>query len=290
MNKKILVVADMVENTPVAIRQACELARVYQARLHIVHFCYVDTDDDPQEAELIRTRVTQSVMNQAEKVVRENIPDGIEYDHDVEWCQHIYQWVNDYADAVKPCLVIKTGHRTESAFYTPTDWRILRECPATVLLAPETKWRKGTNVMAAVDLETSNAHKLALNEKILESAHMMATHYGVEMHVVYSPSAPQILNDLGIRDPADVEAKAKEKLQTRIDEIAQKYALPQANVHIRAGQAELIIPSLAAKHKAALVVIGMVGRTGLKGKILGNTAEKILTLLKTDVLALKPDE
>jgi universal stress protein E len=46
---------------------------------------------------------------------------------------------------------------------------------------------------------------------------------------------------------------------------------------------------MAARQKAGLVVIGTIGRKGLKAKVLGNTAKKILSLLKSDVLALKPE-
>ena len=47
------------------------------------------------------------------------------------------------------------------------------------------------------------------------------------------------------------------------------------------------IPSVAKKVKADLVVLGNVGRTGLKGLVIGNTAEKILQRLAVDVLLVK---
>ena len=57
---------------------------------------------------------------------------------------------------------------------------------------------------------------------------------------------------------------------------------------MKAGEPEKVIPSTAASVKAAVVVLGVVGRKGLSGRIIGNTAEKILSLLRCDVLALKP--
>ena len=38
-----------------------------------------------------------------------------------------------------------------------------------------------------------------------------------------------------------------------------------------------------------LVVMGTVGRTGLKGLIMGNTAETILRSVRCSVLAVKPE-
>ena len=48
-------------------------------------------------------------------------------------------------------------------------------------------------------------------------------------------------------------------------------------------------PTLAARLKADIVVMGTVGRTGAAGKLLGNTAEQVLHRLHTSMLALRPD-
>ena len=46
---------------------------------------------------------------------------------------------------------------------------------------------------------------------------------------------------------------------------------------------------MTADSDSTIVVIGSVGRKGLIGQLIGNTAEKVLKLLKTDVLILSPD-
>ena len=50
-----------------------------------------------------------------------------------------------------------------------------------------------------------------------------------------------------------------------------------------------MILSLAAKLNADLMIIGSVGNVGIKAKLIGNTAEKIMRLLKTDLLILPPN-
>jgi len=57
---------------------------------------------------------------------------------------------------------------------------------------------------------------------------------------------------------------------------------------IKAGVVEQVIPSVAAKLNADLVIMGSVGNTGIKGHLIGNTAEKVMKLLKTDILVLPP--
>jgi len=285
----ILVVADLVEQAPIAIRQACQMARLYDARLHIVHYCYVDLERIDGDNEEIRQRIIDNQRQQSEQVIKNCVEEGIEYTHSVEWCKHIYKWVCDYADLNRPIMVVKTGHRTETMFYTPTDWHLIRQCPAPVLIAAEKKWRKVENVMAAVDLESRSDAKQALNTKILDVARKMAEFFEVEMHVCYSPPAPPVLRDLGLRFPDEVESKAKAALKDSLEEIKREYHLDDSRIHIHAGQAEKVIPSMAAKYNVSLVVVGTSAQGGLKSRLLGNVAEKILALLKTDVLTIKPD-
>ncbi len=288
----ILVVADLVEQAPVAIRQACQMARLFDARLHIVHFVYVDLEAMDGDNEVIKEKVLENQRAQSEQVIRESMDEAdadLEVIHDVEWCKHIHKWVCDYAEVQHPVMIIKTGNRSEHLFYTPTDWHLIRECPAPVMIAAEKKWRKVENVMAAIDLATKLPAKRAVNDKILKTAKQMADFFGVELHVCYSPSAPPILRDLGIRFPDEVEAKAKIEHHQEIETIKSTYGLDDSRIHIHAGQAEKVIPSMAAKYNVSLVVVGTSGRPKLKGRFLGNTAERILTLLKTDVLTIKPD-
>ncbi len=286
--KKILVVADLVEQAPIAIKQAEHMAELLGASLHIVHFCYVDLHQDDADSASIKSQVMASVQAQAEKLIAKVLPEGLSYSHSVEWCKHIDTWVCDYAKVEKPCLVVKTGHRSETMFYTPTDWGILRDCPTPVLIAADKKWKHHRNIMACIDLGTRQDEKRALNRRILKLAREIADKNQVDMHVAYCPSAPPILRELGLRHPEEVEQRVVSTLADEIEAMVNEYAMDRSQLHIRAGLAEKVIPSLAADCDASMVVIGTVGRKGVKGKMLGNTAEKILTLLKTDVLALKP--
>ena len=54
--------------------------------------------------------------------------------------------------------------------------------------------------------------------------------------------------------------------------------------------AESDVPRLASELTAELVVMGTVGRTGIPGYIIGNTAESVLGELDCLILAVKPAE
>ncbi len=70
--------------------------------------------------------------------------------------------------------------------------------------------------------------------------------------------------------------------------LSAEYDIPEKNFRLKQGPAAKVITSEAARLKAQLVVMGTVARTGVRAKLIGNTAEQVLARLKTDVLAIKP--
>ena len=49
-----------------------------------------------------------------------------------------------------------------------------------------------------------------------------------------------------------------------------------------------MIPGFAQKERVELIIMGTVGRTGISGFFIGNTAEAILGRVDCSVLAVKP--
>jgi universal stress protein E len=55
------------------------------------------------------------------------------------------------------------------------------------------------------------------------------------------------------------------------------------------GEPGSVIAEFAEAKKIDLIVMGTVGRTGLAGFIMGNTAETILRAVRCSVIAVKPE-
>ncbi len=75
-------------------------------------------------------------------------------------------------------------------------------------------------------------------------------------------------------------------LEQRFGKQTAEYLAPRC--HTPRGQPEQLIPALARQVKADLVVMGTLGRAGIAGLLMGNTAEAILDQLTCSVLAIKP--
>jgi universal stress protein E len=59
--------------------------------------------------------------------------------------------------------------------------------------------------------------------------------------------------------------------------------------HVVEGPANIAIPMVAKEIDVQLLILGTVGRTGLSGAFIGNTAEHILANMSCDILTLKPN-
>ena len=77
----------------------------------------------------------------------------------------------------------------------------------------------------------------------------------------------------------------------RLDEFLGALAIDrkQIQVHMSWGTPWQEIRRISQHQSADLIVIGTVGRSGLKGLLLGNTAEKVLDTCGCSILTVKPD-
>ena len=98
---------------------------------------------------------------------------------------------------------------------------------------------------------------------------------------------PTLLADLDLIDPIAYVNEEKAGMAPALKKLAAANDLPVSAFKVKRGPVEKVITSYAAKHRAQLVVMGTVGRSGVRARLLGNTAEAVLQHLKTDVLALK---
>lgn len=290
--ENILVIADQQDKQQSALAHAKKLIKSTGAKLHIVAFNYERLStlatNLNQEQQL---NIQSKILSSSEKWLINEIADEklqAKSTHEVVWDKDIVGWVKTHCASNQYDLIIKTGHRSEGVFYVPTDWHLIRNNLVPTLLVAEKKWRKKQSVMVSLDLGTQLESKQRLNKKLLEAAIVFANNANMPLHICYSLPISPVLKDLGIIDKKALVNDAKSRYLPIIESMLGDYEIPLANIHFKAGSASKVIPSLASKHAAGLVVMGSIGRKGLKAKLMGNTAESVLALLKTDILVIQP--
>jgi universal stress protein E len=207
------------------------------------------------------------------------------------------QWLNSTHETIiaaqqaEGCGLIIKQHMPDNPLkkliLTPDDWKLLRYCPAPVLMVKSEKpWTNG-NVLAAVDAGNADGEHRALHSSIISHAFDIAELAQGTLHVISAYPSPML-------SAADPTFQLKETIEARYIANCKTFQnaleLAPGCTHINEGPADVLIPFTASKLDAVLTVIGTVARTGIAGALIGNTAEVILDALDCDVLVLKPDD
>lgn len=288
---KLLIVADLAEKKQIAIPRGLELAKKCGYPAEVLAFCYAPLKRlkiRASEHAGIKKRLMEDRKEAVEALVSEHKAPRQKVAVKVLWEKDLAGAVSKRCDSGGCEMVVKTGNRTESLTYTPTDWQLLRECPAPVMLVAGRKWHRTKSVLAALDLGTSVRTKLDLNHRILEIALPLAEQLDAQLKIICAIEIPTLLADMDLVDPHSYVKEAKEEMRPVIKELARRHGLPESAFRLKRGPVEKVITSDAASVRAQLVVMGTRARTGVKAKLLGNTAERVLSHLRTDVLAIKP--
>jgi universal stress protein E len=287
---KILIIADL-QGRGYATPRGLELAAKLGLDADVVAFTYVPLkrlSDEASEREHIKERLLEERQHVVQERLDKHRQEGQKVNLKVVWEKDVDKWVNRACGGDRYVAVVKTGSHTDSLVHTSTDWQLLRECAAPVLIVADKKWHRTRPVLVTLDLGTELAQKRKLNHKVLEVAKVLADALDVELEIIAAIEIPTLLSDLDLVDPIAYTREARAKMQPHIEELAKTHQLSLKVFHVKRGPVEKVITSRAAKVRAQIVVMGTVARTGVKARLLGNTAEKVLRHLKTDVLAIKP--
>ena len=287
---KLLVIAD-IDGPGIATPRGLELASRFNRETEVVAFVYAPLKQLKVDA-TERAAIKQRLLDERRADVQARIDRSADATQKVRlnviWEKDVAAWVNKRCLKGGYDMVVKTGRRTETLAHTSTDWQLLRECPASVLIVAERKWSRTKPVMAALDLASTAKVKRQLNEDVVARSLALANALDTTLELICAIEVPTLLSDLDLVDERKYVRDAKEDMAPQIAYLAKKFDLSEAAFQVKKGPVERVIASQAAAKRAQVVIMGTVGRKGVKARLLGNTAEKVLRHLKTDVLALKP--
>ena len=288
----ILIIADREGEAQVALPRGLGLAGKMGYAAQVVAFCYealasLGLGDRSEQAE-IRKKLIARRKAEVEAQINKHKPADLRVTCTIIWQKDIHNWIDRQCARKSYAVVIKTGKRSESFLYTSTDWHLLRKCPAPVLIAAEKKWRPGKPIVAAIDLASKLRVKQRLNNEVIATAKHYADALGCPLYLIHALHIPPLLRELDLVDEYTYTKQLKADLQPRLMKLSRAHGIPLDQFHLKQGPVDKVIASEAARIKAQLVVMGTVGRKGVKAKLIGNTAEHVLTRLRTDVLAIKP--
>ena len=271
--RSILVVMEPNHTEDLALKRAKLIAGVTQSHLHLL-VCDKKSDHTGYLRDLT------GLLNS----------EGFSTSSQQAWDENKHQTIINVQQAEGCGLVVKQhfpDNPLKKALLTPDDWKLLRYCPAPVLMVKTEKSWAGSVILAAVDVGNADGEHRTLHTSIVSHGFDIAALAKAELHVISAHPAPML-------SAADPTFQLKETIEARYREQCRsfqaEYDISDERLHVLEGPADVVIPQVAHRLDAAVTVIGTVARTGLSGALIGNTAEVILDALESDVLVLKPDE
>ena len=227
---KVLIIADESDDKYFATPRGLELANILGYSAEVVAFTHAPLSRlkiTASEQTKIKRRLLADREAQVQARIDRYAKTGQKVSLKVVWETDISQWVTERCRKAEYEAVVKTGHRTESLVYTPTDWRLLRDCPAPVLLVSDHKWHKTKPVLAAVDLSSRSAVKVGLNNKVIAVAKELAAALEADLKIICAIEIPTLLADMDLVDPRQYVREAKEAMAPAIQKLAQAHDLPE---------------------------------------------------------------
>ena len=312
----ILCVIDTDINSEAAVIQAMKIANDHQAEIvfasvtktpgawHSLFRSQDEINSILQEAEVSERCMVENWLANIAPDLKANV----QIYSGIEFIQIIKGVIKNQFD-----LVVKCARNPDwvDRLFASDDMHLLRKCPCPVLMLKPGQNKIFRRILATVDVNSDFSEldkgrvQEQLNKKVLEYSAALGMSELTELHVGSAWVAfaedfyrygtfshvPEEKVDFYV-EQAQRECSDKLDLLVRgmrdiVGKEAVQHLLP--GTHLVKGVPAKEIPLLAEKLEIDLIVMGTVGRIGVPGLIIGNTAESILEQVKCSVLAIKPD-
>jgi universal stress protein E len=301
--RRILVaVKDVRGRASPAIRKAAQLARALDAQLELFHaMC----DPLPVDALMFVASAVQKTQDAArarflrrlEAFAKPLRRSGLTVTTTAEWDYPAHEALVRRARQARADLIVAELHAGRHAaprFLRYTDWELVRHSPVPVLLVRTRGAYATPRVLAAVDPSHAFAKTAGLDEEILRNAARFADTLRGSLHVghAYMPSLVGSMpaEFTSPEATARIIREAQKLAEQGLDKALRSARLGKLSTtrrHLVARHPIDAIPLLVGKLHADLVVMGAVSRSGLKGLLIGNTAERLRDDLTCDLLVVK---
>ena len=293
---RILVVLDTYEETsdndgslPVEVAKALQLAsnkqnaRIlllscgYEKFLHDSYYSFGD------ELKIMREEHCKRLEEKLNSVASQVRDKGYQVDSELVWGYPRYEQIVTKSIDYSADLVIqhtRSFSKLARTFLTNDSWQLVRYCPKPLMLVKDQQWDQTPVVMAAVDPVHSHHKPLKLDNKIIESVLCVQNQLNGELHVVHAYA------EAG--RPFAIQEKVLDAHKTAFEGLLSEFDISQENCHLVDETPVFVLQKCEAQFNADIIVMGALSRSRLSDALIGNTAERVLDYLESDVVIIKP--
>ena len=298
--KRILVVISGRHTEHPALERALKFAEFDNVHIHLFNSIYEPVMEltDVLSSEHRKEMKSQYMADRYlyMDTIAENLDQkGISCSVNVAWHRELHEAIEEIVEELEPDLVIKRISADASninPFTMPVDRHLLRYCKAPLLLVRNSNW-VNKPLLAAIDPTVLDQKHIALNHNILEYSKMLADVTKTQLHSVSAFETPNMAPSMDVGwsniDFESIKVETTNVHKNKMETLLKEHDLFMCPYHVLEGRADIAIPNIAKKIDAQLLILGTVGRTGLSGAFIGNTAEHVLANMSCDILTLKPN-
>lgn len=304
MNKSVLAIIEPDLFPELVAKRAARLATLYGHDLELL-LCdpllvpFGDSFIASTEAQQLADRVRQTQKEIIDGIAASVSGQDLNIEATVLHDRPVSDAIISKALDTDPAFVVKgtSFHSAaERATFTYTDWRLIRKLHCPVWLVKDGEWNETPVIVAAVDPTHEHDPSATVDQKIVGASQFLISRLRGKLLLLHTY---QRLIEIGSRAsraispvklPVEaIDKRVRESHRRQLDEFATENGVPLDDVHQLPGRTQEILPAFARTHSADVVVMGANARTGMKRRILGSTAEKVLDLLPCDIFLVRGD-
>jgi nucleotide-binding universal stress UspA family protein len=282
-DRAVHLAADLASRAPVEI----SLLRVLEEHMHPAG------SRSPDEAERLRALIVEAEMRTLERMTSplRGVCDALE----TRVCWGVpWEVVLAEVDRQSIDLVVKPARGLSHegrVFFGATALNLFRRCPCPVWIVGD-EGRLPSRVLAAIDPADDESRR-SVAHRILDWAQWIADRSGARLHAASCWDAPaatllgDALPEAEVKAYVEeVRSRAKQGLEMALD--ASAISLDADRVHLIEGDPRDALPAFAESAGFDLVVMGSLGRTGVAGELMGQTAELVVRSVRSSVMTISP--
>jgi universal stress protein E len=279
--KKLLCATDLSPRGDLAVDRAADLARHFGAELRLLHVVDEDQPREIVEAETQRARV---VLQESVARMRDPVP-GLQCDIETG---SVFDTIVKAAQKWNADLLVLGTHRRRllrDVVVGTTIERVMRTGQHPVLMVNAATFVRYETVLLALDTSEASASAVRAAKALglLDNIRISVVH-------AFEPIYKGMLSWAGVRDDtvteysANWERQAGEEIRTFLSELGLDG--DAAHVVLAEGSPFPSIKRTVERLRPHLLVVGTHGRTGLARALLGSVAERVLSEIECDILAV----
>lgn len=303
--RNLLVATDFSESAKSALEAACWLARQFGSKLKLAHVTRdvfeslavmgYGTGWEPTVDELtsLQKQLRQDAEQRLLALKGEYRDSAIDIQTEVMSGVPFAEILRAVSDEGIDLVV--AGTRGLSTFKRvligSTATKLARLCPCPVWIARSQGPVGLKSILVPLDFS-------AASERALSQAAVLAAAAGATLHLLHVYDTDDLHGMLPLSEETRAELAqwrrrarraALERLQHSLESVSDEHGLTAA-IHVVQGTPWKVICATAKRLAADLIVVGSVGRSGIPGMLVGNTAERVLHACESSLLVVKPGE